>query len=174
MWCLAVALLFSNPIDRAIKDEKAEVFRDELKRICGRESQCNTLQKVHPADGGWGQRMFQAAIKKGLLNKSCDYSQIRPEEWAPRGLYALSPPYHLHRVKDLTGECPLPQVLDDPYIATRAAIRKMRACKKCTCTDRLRVWAGPGVWVKKPRWHRYRQILRTCGIRALWDYALSS
>lgn len=169
MWYTALILLYPAEIDQAIKDEKAGQYKSELLRICKRESNCKN-QKVHPLDGRLGKTFFDAAIKKKLLDVTCNYSQLNLEQWAPGGLYGMSPAYHLWRIKDHTGPCAKPETLHDPYLATVAAIRYMRRNKKKSCYDRLVKWAGPGIWKQRSVTHKLRSVYRTCGAKGLLTY----
>lgn len=162
-----------DPIERAFSDAGAsQVARQELRKVCRRESHCNPAVSVHSSDGRHGRDMFEAAVSRGYLDRSClvQYLDVPSHEWAPRGLYGMAPAYHLKRVSR-PGQCLHPAVFDDPYIATLAAVSYFRAMRHRTCTERLVRWAGPGIWRTRSLWHRLDRVGRTCGFQAMVTYA---
>ena len=153
-------------MDQAFTVTRASAdVRTEVVRICTRESHCQPVS-THELDGRYGRSMYENAMRVGWLNADCreEYDQIPGPEWAPRGLYGMSPSYHFRRVKDLFDEnCPHPSRFDDPFIATMAAIRYIQAYQKQGCAARLRSWAGPGIWRKRSAWHKLTRLWQTCG-----------
>jgi len=191
IWTLLTAILAVDPLlaaRRAHDDEAVERvleaydaidqatddpdLRLELRRICKRESWCNRWGMIadHTNDGWAGERMWKRAVAKGWLTpETCGAHALGdPTHWTCRGLFGHSAAYAIRHIDpDTYLGCIGPDTLDDPYRAAEAAVAYTEhLCERldaCTCEDRTRWWAGPGVWVTRSRLRNLRAIETQCG-----------
>lgn len=197
LW-LALVFLAVDPLiaatrakDEAAVDRVEEVYeaidlatddpelRIELRRVCKRESWCNRWETVdqHEADAWAGRSMWRRAVAKGWLEPArCEAHKLgdTPGVWAPTGAFGQSPAYGLRFIAE-DGECLGPGSLASPYAAARAAVGLVEhLCDRldaCTCADRARWWAGPGVWRRRSPIRNLAALSSQCGPPAPGTYA---
>lgn len=149
-------------------------WRAELRRVCQRESWCNKfgVTRVHEVDASLGESRWRRARERGMVNPDrCHHHELGDgRRWSTRGAFGMSAAY----VVRFVAECASPSTLDDPRLAARAAVGWMRKlCTKygaCTCRDRARWWAGPGVWDLRSPVKQLAAEQRQCGAQPWWRW----
>lgn len=151
-------------IDAATPDPN---LRQELRRVCRRESACNWMSETrhHEGDAAGGRLRWRKAVKRGLLDPdSCPEHQLgNPARWTSYGPFGVASAWTVHYL----GECVGPSALDDPYVAAEAAVQWIgtlcRRHRACTCSERVKWWAGPGIWAERFHFQKLAAIERQCG-----------
>lgn len=159
-------------IDEATPDPD---LRQELRRICRRESKCNWdgITRWHAADGGGGRARWRAAVARGLLDpERCPAHELGDaRRWTSYGPLGIAAAWTVR----FAGACEGPEALDDPRVAMRAAVGWIGSlCRlrgACSCEERTRWWVGPLLFDARWRWQQLASVEGQCGELPWWRWA---
>jgi hypothetical protein len=163
-----------HAIEDATDDQE---LRDELWRVCRRESACNWIgvTTYHRIDARGGRARWRRAVASGALDPArCpEHEMGDPARWTSYGAFGVASAWTVRYV----GDCVSPAELGDPRVAAKAAVAWVDTlCRKydaCDCESRTRWWVGPGVWSGRSERERLASIERQCGERPLWRWGLA-
>lgn len=167
----------------AVEAEEVPELLEEMLRVCKRESHCSPTG-IHPKDASAGRKAYKAAVRKGWLHPD-ECREHRPKgSWAmfsTVGIMGVRGAWALHLLEEEFGACPSPDLLLHPGPAALAAVRWAKECKVltervddqgrvrrrkvpgCGCSDRARMWAGPGRFDSWTNRRRRESLTRQCG-----------
>ena len=179
---------YAEGIDAALLEVDPEGlrpwWRDELWRVCWRESKCGAFGHVgmHAADGWTGAKSHARAVERGRLDPDAcpahSLDERSPAEFATRGGFGQN----AARGVGLLGSCVAPEALDDPRVAARLAALTLAGCvvgeRECTCSEHTAIWSGAARLASRPlfswwRKSRFATVRSQCGGSVARAYALA-